>query len=275
MKKLLISLFALTLFSMPAFSATWTAADRVNTVGAQLLKKNGLPENTKFKVVNGEADNNDATVTNTIQISSTDLTYTGNDNEVAAVIARELAYIINGRATKSKMRDFAKSAVNNTFSDGNLIKSVANSEYAANKASMSDNKDADITGADLMIQANYNPLASIVVLTKMPGTTLEIAMGKPCNSERAMNIYDYLIYNYPSKVKAGYGCKEYKSFLTYAEPIVKERNSNKKKLEKFNKEQEKAKAVRAKNIAQYKSTGVSGWDASYNLLKAFTESSEK
>lgn len=275
MKKLLISLFAFGLLSMPAFSATWVAADRVNTVGAQLLKKNGLPENTQFKVVNGEADNNDATITNTIQISSTDLSYTGNDNEVAAVIARELGYIINGRATKSKMRDFAKSAINNTLSEGNLITSVANSEYAANKASMSDNKDADITGADLMIQANYNPLASIVVLTKMPGSTLEIAMGKPCNSERAMNIYDYLTYNYPTKVKAGYGCKEYKAFLTYADPIVKERNSNKKKLEKFNKEQEKNRATRAKNIAQYKSTGVSGWDASYNILKAFTESSEK
>ena len=275
MKKLFISLFALGLLSMPAFSATWTAADRVNTVGAQLLKKNGLPENTQFKVVNGEANNNDATVTNTIQISSTDLTYTGNDNEVAAVIARELAYIINGRATKSKMRNIAKSAINDSLSDGNLIKSVANSEYAANKVSMNDNKEADITGADLMIQANYNPLASIVVLTKMPGTTMEIALGRPCNSERAMNIYDYLTYNYPSKVKAGYGCKEYKSFLAYADPIVKERNSNKKKLEKFNKEQEKNRATRAKNIAQYKSTGTSGWDASYNILKAFTEFSEK
>lgn len=275
MKKLFISLFALGLLSMPVLAATWTAADRVNTVGAQLLKKNGLPENTKFKVVNGEANNTEATVTNTIQISSTDLTYTGNDNEVAAVIARELAYIINGRATKSKMRDFAKAAINNSLTDGNLIKSAANSDFAANKATMSDNKDADITGADLMIQANYNPLASIVVLTKMPGSTMEIAMGKPCNSERAMNIYDYLTYNYPSKVKAGYGCKEYKAFLTYADPIVKERNSNKKKLEKFNKEQEKNRAVRAKNIAQYKSTGLSGWDASYQVLKSLTESSEK
>lgn len=275
MKKLFISLFALGLLAMPANAATWVAADRVSTVGAQLLKKNGLPENTKFKVVDGAANNTDATVTNTIQVSSTDLSYTGNDNEVAAVVAREIGHIINGRATKSKMRDFAKSAINNTLSEGNLITTVANSEYAANKASLSDNKEADITGADLMIQANYNPLASIVVLTKMPGSTMEIALGKPCNSERAMNIYDYLSYNYPSKVKAGYGCKEYKAFLTYADPIVKERTSNKKKLDKFNKEQEKNRAVRAKNLAQYKATGLSGWDTSYQLLKAFTESSEK
>lgn len=274
MKKLFISLFALGLLAMPVSAATWTAADRVNTVGAQLLKKNGLPETTKFKVVNGAADNTDATITNTIQISSTDLTYTGNDNEVAAVIAREIGYIVNGRATKSKMRDFAKAAINNSLSEGNLIKSAANSDYAANKASMSDNKEADVTGADLMIQANYNPLAAIVVLTKMPGTTMEIALGKPCNSERAMNLYDYLTYNYPSKVKAGYGCKEYKTFLTYADPIVKERNSNAKKLAKFNKEQAKNKSMRAKNLAQYKSTGQSGWDTSYTLLKAFTEASE-
>ena len=127
-----------------------------------------------------------------------------------------------------------------------------------------------------MIQAGYNPLAMVVVVTKMPGSTMEILQGKPANSERAMNIYDYLTYNYPSKVKAGYGCQEYKAFLTYADPIVKERNSNKKKLEKFNKEQAKNKALRAKNIAQYKATGgLSGWDASYTVLKQLSESSEK
>lgn len=275
MKKLIISLFAACLLAIPANAATWVAADRVSAVGAEILKKNGLPENTQFKVVNGEADNTDATVTNTIQISSTDLSYTGNDNEVAAVISRELGYIINGRNTKSKMRDFAKTAINSTFTEANLLTTAANSEYLANKASLGDSKDADITGADLMIQAGYNPLAGIVVLTKMPGSTMEIALGKPCNSERAMNIYDYLTYNYPSRVKAGYGCKEYTAFLTYADPIVKERNSNKKKLEKFNKEQEKNRATRAKNIAQYKSTGLSGWDTSYLLLKSFAEGSEK
>lgn len=275
MKKLFIALFAIGLLSMPVTAATWTAADRVNTVGAQLLKKNGLPENTTFKVVNGEADNTDATITNTIQISSTDLTYTGNDNEVAAVIARELGYIINGRATKSKMRDLAKATINSSLTDGNLIKTAANSNFTANRLAIGDSKEADVTAADLMIQANYNPLAGVVVLTKMPGSTLEIVQGKPCNSERAMNLYNYLTYNYPAKVKSGYGCKEYKAFLTYADPIVKERNANKKKLAQFNKEQEKNRALRAKNLAQYKSTGMSGWDVSYQVLKAFTESSEK
>ncbi len=71
MKNYLFHYLHWVLLSMPVLAATWTTADRVNTVGAQLLKKNGLPENTKFKVVNGEANNTEATVTNTIQISST------------------------------------------------------------------------------------------------------------------------------------------------------------------------------------------------------------
>ena len=83
-----------------------------------------------------------------------------------------------------------------------------------------------------------------------------------------------MTYNYPAKVKAGYNCKEYKAFLTYANPIVKDRNTNAKKLAKFNKEQAKNKAIRAKNLAQYKSTGLSSWDASYEILKALSESTE-
>ena len=94
-----------------------------------------------------------------------------------------------------------------------------------------------------MIQAGYNPLAMVVLVTKMPGSNLEIIQGKPANSERAMNVY--------------------------------ERNSNKKKLEKFTKEQEKNKALRAKNLAQYKATGLSGWDTTYEVLKSLSETSGK
>ena len=275
MKKLIMTLCMLSMISLSVNAATWVAADRVSTVGKTLLKKNGLPVNTTFKVVDGVADNSNATATNIIYISSTDLSYAGNDSEVAAVVSNEIGHIINGQTSKNKMRDMAKAAINNTLSEDNLITTAANSQYVANKANLSDEKAADITGVDLMCKTGYNPLAMIVLVTKMPGSTFEAIQGKPANSERAMNIYDYMTYNYPSKVKAGYGCQEYRNFLTYANPIVEDRNSNAKKLAKFNKEQAKNKATRAKNIAQYKTTGLSGWDTSYELLKAFTTSSAK
>lgn len=255
MQKIFVTIFAAALMIMPAQAATWVAADRVAAVGKTIITKNNLPAKTTFKVVNGAADNTNTSTTNIVQISSTDLTYAGTDTEVAAVISHEIGQIINGKSAKDNFRKIAKNAITSNLSSDNIITTAANSEYVSNKTSLSDNKAADITGVDLMIQAGYNPLAMIVVVTKMPGSTLEILQGKPANSERAMNIYDYLTYNYPSKVKAGYGCQEYRAFLTYADPIVADRNSNKKKLDKFNKEQAKNKALRAKNIAQYKATG--------------------
>lgn len=276
MKKVIISLFAAFVTIMPVSAATWVAADRVAPVGKILLEKNGLPAKTEFKVVNGAVDNSNVSATNTILISSTDLTYAGNDSEVAAVVSNELGHIINGHYAKNKMRNIAKAALTGNLSSDNVISNAANSDFVAGKTSLKDNKEADITGADMMIQAGYNPLAMVVVITKMPGSTLEILAGKPANTERAMNVFDYLTYNYPSKVKAGYGCNEYRAFLAYAQPIVDERNSNKKKLAKFNKEQLKAKQLRAKNIAKYKATGgTSSWDATYTILKTLSESSEK
>ena len=271
MKKVLISLFAAIIITIPATAATFKPADRVQTVGQTLLTKNGITvSNVKFTVVSGDVDNSNYATNKVVNISSSDLAYTGNDNEVAAVVANELGHIISGHFSKGKVVSLLTAGNANT----NVNNSTA-STLAQNYQTTKEEKEADVFAVNLMANAGYNPLAIIVVLTKQTGTYWETLQGKPANADRAMNVYDYLTYNYPAKVKAGYGCQEYKKFLAYADPIVKERNSNKKKLEKFNKEQEKNRAIRAKNIAQYKSTGLSGWDASYNLLKAFTESSEK
>ena len=270
MKRLLISLLVMGVFSVSAMAA-YNPAEKVPTVGKKLLEKNGLPTDTIFKVVENLADNSSATETNVIFVSNTDLVYAGNDNEVAAVVANEIGHIINGKTAKSKLREMAKTAITTKLTSENIITTAANSEYLANKTSLNDNKAADITGADLMIKAGYNPLAIIVLVTKMPGSSLEVLQGKPANTERAMSTFDYLTYNYPDKIKAGYACQEYRNFLAYADPVVAERNSNAKKLAKFNKEQAKNKAKRAKDIAQYKSTGMSGWDTSYALIKSFTE----
>ncbi len=273
MKKIFLTLFAAAVVILPSNAATWVAADRVSTVGAQIVKSNSLSSAINFKVVNGAADNSNATINNTIQISSTDLTYTGNDNEVAYVVAHELGGIINDNVGKKKVRNYLKSAITNTLSEDNVISNAMNSDYVTNKESLSQAKEADIMGIDLMINAGYNPLAGIVVLTKMPGSTWETLQGKPANSERAMYIYDYLTYNFPAKIKAGYACNEYRNFLTYADPIVAERNSSKKKLEKFNKEQAKIKSNRTKQLAKYKSTGgLSSWNVTYELLQSITES---
>ena len=276
MKKILLSLILAGTLAMPALAATWSAVDRTPTVGKQILSKNNLPSTTRFVVTETAVTNSTSNTNEEIYVQKTDLGYTGNDNEVAAVIAQEIGVIINANASKKKLVSNITSAIAGNFVDTNLENTalVAN-ELTLNNMSAKDQMNADITGVDLMIQAGYNPLAMIVVLGKMPGSTVDILKSQPNNFKRSMYIYDYLSYNYPSKVKAGYNCKEYKNFLAYIQPTIDERNSNKSKLAKFQKEQAKLKKERAKQIAKYKATGgLNGWDASYTILKNLSESSE-
>ena len=276
MKKLVLSFFAAVMFILPSTAATWNATDRVEPVSKIIVSKNSLPAKLQFKVVDTAVDNSKTATTNIVQVSKVDLAYAGNDNEVAAVVAYELGQIINGKSGKENIRKAAKAMLAEKLSSDNIINTTANSEYWNSKTSLADQKEADMTATDLMINAGYNPLALVVVITKMPGSNLELVMGKPANSERAMSVYNYLIYNHADKVKAGYGCQEYRNFLTYADPIVEKRNNSKRQAKKFAKEQEKIKTERAKNLNQYKmSGGLSGWDATYSILNELSNSNNK
>lgn len=276
MKKLLLLLTAI-LLATPAFSATWSAVDRVPAVGKQILTKNNLPADTKFVITETAVVNSTSNTNNEIYIQKEALGYTGNDNEVGAVISQEIGTIINANASKKKLVSNITSALAGSVSgESAQNNALILNQLAMNSMSEKDQMNADVTGTDLMIQAGYNPLAMIVVLGKMPGSAMDTLKSQPNNFKRTMYIYDYLAYNYPSKVKAGYNCKEYKNFLAYIQPAIDERNADKKKLAKFNKEQAKLKAERAKQIAKYKATGgLNGWDASYTILKNLSESSEK
>ena len=268
MKKIILSLFTAALLVLPSTAATkWTAADRVAPVGKVIVEKNSLPAKLQFKLVDETVDNSKTSTTNIVQISKADLTYAGNDNEVAAVVGYELGQIINGKTGKDNIRAAAKAMLAEKLSKDNIVNTTANSEFWNSKTALRDKKEADMTAVDLMVKAGYNPLALVVVITKMPGTNMELIMGQPANSERAMSAFNYIDYNYADKVKAGYGCQEYRNFLTYADPIVQKRNKTKRSLKKFAKEQEKIKTERAKSLNQYKmSGGLSGWDATYAIL---------
>lgn len=268
MKKIILSLFTAALLILPSTAATkWTASDRVAPIGKVIVEKNSLPAKLQFKLVDETVDNSTTSTTNVVQISKADLTYAGNDNEVAAVIAYELGQIINGKTGKDNLRAAAKAILAEKLSKDNIVNTTANSEYWNSKTALKDKKEADMTAVDLMVNGGYNPLALVVVITKMPGTNMELIMGHPANADRAMSAFNYIDYNYPDKVKAGYGCQEYRNFLTYADPIVQKRNKTKKSIKKFAKEQEKIKTERTKNLNQYKmSGGLSGWDATYAVL---------
>lgn len=277
MKKILLSLLFTLIITVPSYAAiTWSAVDRVPTVGKQILTKNNLPTNTTFVVTETAVTNSASNTNNEFYIQKSDLGYTGNDNEVAAVISQELGALINANASKKKfVSNIASAFAGSLESESAQNKAILLNQISISSMSEKDQMNADITGIDLMIQAGYNPLAMIVVLGKKPGSTWETVTGQLNNIKRTQYIYDYLTYNYPSKVSAGYNCQEYKNFLAYIEPTITERNSNKKALKKYEKTQEKIKKERAKQIAKYKATGgLNGWDASYQILKNLSQQAE-
>ena len=271
MKKILISLFMIIAIAVQANAATtWVAKNRVPTVGQQLLTKNGINTKLTFKVVEDIADNSDCVKTKIINISEKDLQYAGNDNEVAAVISNALGHIICCHTDKAKMRNLIIGTGTDT---DNTITNAMNSDFISSKISQKENEEADITGVNLMITAGYNPLALIVWVTKQPGSTLDILKSRPNNFDRAMVTFKYLTYAYPSKVKAGYACQEYRTFLANAEPVMKKLTKNKKKLAKFNKEQEKLIEERKLDLAKYKANGgLNSWGITYDWLTKTEES---
>lgn len=266
MKKILLLFVALT-FALQVNAATWNASSRVQTVGNQLLTKNGITTKMTFKVLDGAIDNSEAVSTKVLNISTTDLSYAGNDNEVAAVVSKELGHIICCHYDKAKINSLAIAVLSEKLGNNNIASKTANSEFTSSIISAKEQEEADIVGATLMINAGYNPLAMVVWITKQPGSTMDILKSRPSNADRAMNTFDFLSYQYPSKVKAGYNCNEYKNFLTYANPIIQKRESSKRKLAKFQKEQKKLQATRDKNLNRYKANGgLNSWGVTYDLL---------
>ena len=93
MKKVLFSLFIAIAITIPASAASYNATNRVSTVGQTLLTKNGIPAtNVKFAVVSGAVDNSNYSTNKVVNVSTNELAYAGNDNEVAGVVQ---IYLVN------------------------------------------------------------------------------------------------------------------------------------------------------------------------------------
>lgn len=282
MKKILNLFLVLLLgLQMSAHAAAttntnWTAkanVERVNRIGKSLLTKNSLPTKISFKVMQTDEINAFANADKEICVYTGLLKFVSNDAELAGVIAHEIGHIVNHHVAKQNVvGTVTATAIYNANMDSRL-KAGAN---AANnltmlKMSRTEEYEADITGVDLMAKAGYNPLAMVSVLFKIGGSYADFTSTHPSSDKRTMYIYDYITYAYPDKAKAGYNTDSYKKFMEYADPIVKERNANPKKLAAFKKKQEKLKAKRLAKLEKYKNAKDSnGWDKSFNVIRAIT-----
>lgn len=281
MKKILGLFFALALgFQLSVQAATttdWTNkanVERVNKIGKALLSKSNLPTKIEFKVMETDEINAFANADKQIYVYTGLLKFVNNDAELAGIIAHEIGHIVNNHVAKQNVVNTVTStAIYNANVDYRL-KAAANvtNNLSMLKMSRSEEYEADITGVDLMTKAGYNPLAMVSVLYKISGNYADFTSTHPSGDKRTMYIYDYISYTYPAKAKLGYTTDSYKKFMEYASPIVKERNSDPKKLAKFNKQQEKLKTKRLAKLEKYKNAKDSnGWEKSFNVIRAISQ----
>ncbi len=279
MKKLLLlfmAILSLHLSANAAATTNWNSAaqvKRVNTIGKNLLVKNNLPTKITFKVMQTDEINAFANADKEIYVYTGLLKFVENDAELAAVISHEIGHIVNNHVAKQNVvGTVTATAIYNANIDSRL-KAGANiaNNMSMLKMSRTEEYEADITGADLMTKAGYNPLAMVSVLNKISGNYVDVISTHPSGDKRTMYVYDYITYTYPQKTKLGYTSASFKSFMNYAGPIVKERNADPKKLAKFNKSQEKLKAKRIAKLEKYKTAKQSnGWDKSFNVIRAIS-----
>lgn len=280
MKKLLtflaIAFLAMQLSIAKAATVTvWTSGPsvtKVNTIGKNLLTKNGLPNNIKFVVQESDDVNAFANVDGEVWVFTGLLKFVTNDNELAAVIAHEIGHIVNHHVTRQNtINTVGATALANSGLSSNAQKWADTAATVGMlKMSRTDEYEADITGTDLMIKAGYNPLGMVSMLNSLNagGTTSDFLSTHPAGDKRTMNVWNYLSYTYPAKTKVAYNNESYKKFSEYAKPIVDARNADSKKLAKFNKEQKKLQDKRIAKMEKYqKANGTSAWDKSFNAIQ--------
>lgn len=287
MKKFLIGIFTL-LLGLQCFAATTTttattstdwdsaaAQKRLNNIAYVIIKSNGLPDGISIKVSNDEDANAYANINKEIYVYRGMLNYAVTDEELAAVLGHEMGHIINGHNAKQSILNSIIANITGSIKADTTAKAVgvaAAQQLSSTKLSRKDEFEADITSVDLLVKANYNPLALISVLNKICGNYIDVISSHPSGEKRLMNIYNYIEYNYPEWIKKGYNTESYKKASMMININVQERNASTSKMNKYKKEQEKLKKEKLKRAKKMLKSST-GWDNAYAILTAGSQES--
>lgn len=255
--RLLISLTALVLAGRLSFADTANEANAlVNQIGRSLLSSNHLPS-AEF-VITDKPDTFDdyfvlANVYKKVEIYNWNLKFTHDKGELTAVIAHQIGKISNNMPTQARSQ-----AKTNTLQITKDLSYESKHIYSYEKL----NKDkvdlaADRTAIDFMIQNGDDPLAFLSVY----GAYLDY--DEDDATAHIMNVYDYINYNFPDKLKQGYPTESYKKAMD----VVNKRLSSRTEADKQKVLADQAK-INEKKLKQANSAfkGMNPWNSSYTTL---------
>ena len=284
MKKILLTIMCLFTLNLTVSAATATTAtsttnwnsaaavQRVNTIGTKLIKANGIGQAITFKVSDQADVNAYANINKEVYVYRGLLEYVNDDQELAAVISHELGHILNGHCAKQGVLNTGVNILANVTAQatGSTTAAAIGQQLASSKISRKDEFEADLTGVDIMTKAGYNPLAMISVLNKICGNYIDILQTHPSGEKRLLNIYNYVEYNYPAKLKAGYKSDSYTKAIVLLSPTVQKRKESERLTKKYEKEQKKLLAKKEKRMAKAAKTSTI-WDGYYTTLRLMAQ----
>lgn len=233
----------------------------INKIGKSMLSSNHLP-NAEFVITSSPDTFDDyfvlANVYKKVEMFSWELSFAKDEGELAAVIAHQIGKISNNMPSVS--REQAKTnAIHLTDKKGREIMSFESKHIYSHEKLNKDKVDlaADRTAVDFLIQNGDNPLA----LLSIYGRYLDY--DEDGATEHIMNVYDYINYNFPEKLKQGYNTQEYKKALKAVNEQLASRSEAEK--QKVQTEQSKINEKKLKQ-ANSKFKGMNPWNSSYTTL---------
>ena len=263
MKKVILCISAIFLFFGQVVFAAAINEDVqiINQIGKSILQANRLPS-AEFIITSSPDTFDDyfinASFYKKVEMFTWELSFAQDKGELAAVIAHQVGKISNNMPSVSREQSKSNEIVLRDKKGKEIMSYESKHIYSHEKL----NKDkvdlaADRTAVDFMIQAGYNPLALLSVYGRYydydeDGATTHI-----------MNVYDYINYNFPEKLKQSYDTEAYKKALT----VIKEQLASRSEAEKEKVRQEQAK-INEKKLKQANSVfkSMNPWNNSYTTL---------
>ena len=264
MKKLvLLAVMTLFLSVQHAFASDmseYTAL--INTIGKNILTANHLP-NAEFVITDSPDTFDDyfvnASFYKKVEMFAWELSFAKDKGELAAVVAHQVGKISNNMPSVSREQSKSNGIVL-TDKKGSEIMKFESKHILSHEKLNKDKVDlaADRTGVDFLIQAGYNPLAILSVY----GRYLEY--DEDGATQHIMNVYDYIKFNFPEKLKQSYDTDAYKSAMA----VVNEKLKSRTEAEKQKVQEEQTK-INEKKLRQANSAfkGLNPWNNSYTTLQ--------
>lgn len=186
---------------------------KVYNVGSKILNANKINKRVVFHLNSFSSPNASAYYqSKSVSVNKGMLNYLDNDDELAAVLAHEIAHSIEYYGGLGKV----------------IIMSLNAKSYEY---------QADLDGVDYMVKAGYNPIAMITAFNKIMGENTwdwGVLWSHPKTSSRLMNIYKHIYRKYPKYLTSDMTKNvNYQNWVyTAQKDISKFQQKERKKLEK-------------------------------------------